>query len=98
MRAKPAYPDDGVASGALVGAFLHAMRVFGNHLAAVHWELLAIALALHFAKIVLRTIAWHAILKASYPHARPRFWSVLGAYVAGVGVNSIAPARTGDLV
>jgi uncharacterized membrane protein YbhN (UPF0104 family) len=81
-----------------VGDFLHAVRVFGDHLAAVHWELLAIALGLHFAKLVLRAIAWRAILKASYPEARPAFRSVLGAYVAGVGINSVAPARSGDLV
>jgi uncharacterized membrane protein YbhN (UPF0104 family) len=81
-----------------VGAFLHAVHVFGNRLAAVHWTFLALALGLHFAKLVLRAIAWRAILRASYPHARPRFRSVLGAYVAGVGVNSVAPARSGDFV
>jgi glycosyltransferase 2 family protein len=81
-----------------VGAFFHAVRVFGDRLVDVHWELLAIALGLHFGKLVLRAIAWRAILRASYPEARPRFRSVFGAYAAGVGVNSIAPARTGDLV
>ena len=81
-----------------MGAFLHAVRVFAGHLAAVHWELLAIALGLHLAKLVLRAIAWRAILRASYPDARPPFRSVLGAYAAGVGGNSVAPARTGDLV
>ena len=81
-----------------MGAFLHAVHVFGNHLADVHWELLAIALGLQFAKLLLRAVAWRAILRASYPDARPRFRSVFGAYVAGVGVNSIAPARGGDLL
>ena len=81
-----------------MGAFLHAVRVFGDHLADVRWELLAIALGLHFGKLVLRAMAWRAILRASYPDSRPPFRSVLGAYAAGVGVNSIAPARTGDLV
>src|ERR1041385_7839933 len=47
-----------------MGAFLHAVSVFADHLAAVHWELLAIALGLHFAKILLRAIAWHAIAPA----------------------------------
>jgi uncharacterized membrane protein YbhN (UPF0104 family) len=81
-----------------VGAFFHAVRVFGGHLAAVHWSFLAVALGLHFGKLVLRAIAWRAILRASYPHARPRFRSVFGAYAAGVGVNSVAPARSGDFV
>jgi uncharacterized membrane protein YbhN (UPF0104 family) len=81
-----------------VGAFLHALHVFGEHLAAVHWDLLAVALGLHLVKLFLRAIAWRAILRASYPHARPRLRSVFGAYTAGVGVNSVAPARTGDFV
>src|SRR5438874_6054476 len=81
-----------------MGAFLHAARVFWDHLAAVHWELLAIALGFHFAKLVLRAVAWRAILRAAHPHARLPLRTVFGAYVAGVGVNSVAPARSGDLV
>jgi uncharacterized membrane protein YbhN (UPF0104 family) len=81
-----------------VGAFLHAARVFWDHLAAVHWELLAIALALHLAKLLFRAAAWRMILRAAHPQARIPFRRVFGAYVAGVGVNSIAPARSGDLV
>jgi uncharacterized membrane protein YbhN (UPF0104 family) len=81
-----------------VGAFFHAVRVFWDQLAAVHWTLLAIALALHFAKLLFRAVAWRTILSAAYPESRPRFRTVLGAYAAGVGINSIAPARGGDLV
>ena len=32
-----------------VGAFFHAVQVFGDHLAAVRWQFLAIALGLHLA-------------------------------------------------
>src|SRR5438874_288341 len=81
-----------------MGAFLHAVRVFWDHLAAVHWELLALALALHLARLVFRAVAWRAILRAAYPEQRLHLRSVFGAYVAGVGINSIAPARGGDLV
>ena len=81
-----------------MGSFFHAVRVFGNDLAAVRWEFLALALALHFVRLVFRALAWRAILSASYPDERPRFRSVFGAYVAGVGVNSIIPARAGDAV
>ncbi len=81
-----------------MGNFFHAVRVFGDHLAAVRWEFLALALALHLAKLVLRSTAWRAILSAAYPDERPKLRSAFGAYVAGVGVNSIAPARAGDLV
>jgi len=81
-----------------VGSFFHAVRVFGNDLAAVRWEFLALALALHFVRLVFRALAWRAILSASYPDQRPKFRSVFGAYVAGVGVNSIIPARAGDAI
>ncbi len=81
-----------------MGEFLHAFRVFGDHLAAVKWQYLAIALGLHLLKLVFRAIAWRTILSAAYPGKRVGFWSAFGAYVAGVGVNSIAPARGGDLV
>jgi uncharacterized membrane protein YbhN (UPF0104 family) len=81
-----------------VGSFFHAVRVFFDHLAAVEWAPLGIALALHVAKLVFRAIAWRNILRAAYPQHSPRFRSVFGAYVAGVGINSIAPARGGDLV
>jgi uncharacterized membrane protein YbhN (UPF0104 family) len=81
-----------------VGNFFHAVRVFGEHLADVRWEFLALALALSLAKLLLRAVAWRAILSAAYPSARPKLRSTFGAYVAGVGINSIAPARAGDLV
>jgi len=81
-----------------VGEFFHALRVFGEELAGVGWLALAIALALHFLKILVRTIAWRNILRASYPDEDVPWPPVFGAYVAGVGINSIVPGRGGDLV
>ena len=78
--------------------FLHAVGVFFHHLAAVRWDMLGIALACHVAKLAFRSYAWRAIVAAAYPEARLKLRSVFGAYVAGVGVNSIVPARGGDLV
>jgi uncharacterized protein (TIRG00374 family) len=81
-----------------VGAFFHAVGVFFHHLAEVKWSALGIALACHAIKLLFRARAWQNIVRASYPSNRLRFRSAFGAYVAGVGVNSIAPARGGDLV
>ena len=47
---------------------------------------------------MLRTIAWRNILQAAYPTTKVRWVPVFGAYVAGVGVNAIIPARVGDAV
>lgn len=79
-------------------AFVDATNVFYDHLAAVRWTPLAIALALHFGRTLLRTVAWRNILRASYPGTKVRWGPVLGAYLAGVGVNAIIPARVGDVV
>jgi uncharacterized membrane protein YbhN (UPF0104 family) len=81
-----------------VDEFFHAVRVFFEQLAGVGWTALAIALGLHVAKVLLRTIAWRNILRAAYPEERVRLAPVAGAYVAGVGVNSVVPGRGGDLV
>jgi glycosyltransferase 2 family protein len=81
-----------------VGEFFHALRVFFDELASVSVEALAIAFAFHFAKVLVRTIAWRNILRAAYPEQSVPWRPVFGAYVAGVGVNSIVPGRGGDLV
>jgi uncharacterized protein (TIRG00374 family) len=81
-----------------VGEFFHAVAVFFDELASVGWAALAIALALHFCRIVVRTFAWRNILQAAYPDEPVPRRPVFGAYVAGVGVNSIVPGRGGDLV
>lgn len=79
-------------------AIFHAIRVFFEHLAAVEWRPLAVALSLHLLRLTLRTLGWRTILAAAYPGERVRWRGVLGAYVAGVGVNAITPARGGDVV
>jgi uncharacterized membrane protein YbhN (UPF0104 family) len=82
-----------------VGEFFHAVKVFFDELAGVGWGALAIALGLHLGKVLLRTVAWRNILRAAFPEvARIRWAPVCGAYVAGVGINSIVPGRAGDLV
>ena len=81
-----------------MGEFFHALRVFGDQLTDVGWLAVAVALALQLAKLFVRSIAWRNILQASYPETPVPRRPVLGAYLAGVGVNSIVPGRAGDLV
>jgi uncharacterized membrane protein YbhN (UPF0104 family) len=64
----------------------------------VKWEFLGLALACHVVKLLFRAGAWKNIVDAAYPDNRLKFRSAFGAYVAGVGINSITPARGGDLV
>lgn len=81
-----------------VHAFIDAIQAFLSHIAAVSWGALTLAVALHLLKLVFRVRAWQNILRASYPETRVPYSGIFGSYVAGVGVNSVAPARGGDLV
>jgi uncharacterized membrane protein YbhN (UPF0104 family) len=42
--------------------------------------------------------AWRNVLAAAYPGERVPWISIYGAYLAGVGINAIVPARAGDAV
>ncbi len=79
-----------------MGVFLHAVRVFFEHLAAVGWSSLLIACVLHVVRLAVRAHAWRRIVAAAYPGIRVPRRGTLGAYLAGVGINSITPARGGD--
>ena len=81
-----------------VDSFLDAAEAFFSNLAAVEWGALALALALHFAQVLCRSRGWFNALRAAYPSERFRWRRVAGAYIAGVGVNSVMPARAGDVV
>jgi uncharacterized membrane protein YbhN (UPF0104 family) len=81
-----------------LGAFFHAVGVFFQHLADVKWEALGLALACQVVKLGFRSYAWRSILRAAYPAQRLKLRTVFGAYVAGVGVNAVVPARAGDVV
>jgi uncharacterized membrane protein YbhN (UPF0104 family) len=81
-----------------VRAFLDASEAFFKAFAAVAWGALLLAIVFHVLRLALRVRAWQNILRAAYPDEKVRYWSTFGAYVAGVGVNAIVPARGGDVV
>lgn len=83
--------------GSSIDAFFDAAETFFSNLAAVQWGALAFALLLHFAHMLCRSRAWFNTLRAAYPAERVRWRRIAGAYVAGVGVNSVLPARAGDV-
>jgi phosphatidylinositol alpha-mannosyltransferase len=58
------------------------------------WVLLG--LALMCASMFLRAAAWHAILKAALPQARPRFADAMQGTTIGVLMSSTLPARLGE--
>ena len=84
--------------GSSLDAFFDAAQTFFENLAAVQWGALAFALMLHFGHICCRARGWFNTLRAAYPHSRFRYRRILGAYAAGVGINSVVPIRGGDVV
>ncbi len=77
---------------------LRAAETFVDRLTAIGWSAVGLAILFHLAKIAARTRSWRNIVAASYPDAIVQWRGVFGAYVAGVGVNALVPARGGDLL
>ena len=76
----------------------HALPVFLDHLEDIGFGALGIGVACHLLKTLCTSLAWRNVIAAAYPAERVRWPSIYAAYVAGVGVNSILPARSGDLL
>lgn len=86
------------ALGDWLRALVGAVESFLSSLAAVAVGPLALGLLLHAAYLTLRSRAWFNALRAAYPAERFRWRNVWAAFVAGVGVNSVVPARPGAIV
>lgn len=56
------------------------------------------AVLAQLAKLTCTSMAWRNVLAAAYPDEAVRRRSIVGAYLAGVGVNAIIPLRAGDAV
>jgi uncharacterized membrane protein YbhN (UPF0104 family) len=82
----------------VTAAVLPALRTFFDHLGAVAWRPLLLVLLSQTLRMVVRSRAWRNILAAAYPSTNVRWRSVLAAYTAGVGVNAVIPARSGDVL
>jgi uncharacterized membrane protein YbhN (UPF0104 family) len=97
MVASAFLPWPGASLGSSMDAFVDAVETFFSNLAAVQWGALAVALLFHLCHHLCRSRAWFNTLRAAYPAERFRWRRIAGAHVAGVGVNSIFPARAGDV-
>jgi uncharacterized membrane protein YbhN (UPF0104 family) len=91
------FPGDGHTES-VVHSILHAAGVFFDHLAAVQWDWLGLALGCHLCKLASVSRAWRNIVAAAYPDSLVSWRRLFGAYVAGTGVNAIVPARGGEAV
>jgi hypothetical protein len=78
---------------------VHAITLLVDDAVAVDPFLLLAGVLVHLASQVVRLRGWWNILRASFPGAGgPTPGDVRRAYFAGAGLNSVLPARAGDLV
>lgn len=77
---------------------LDGIDAFLDQLTAVDPLPLLLAVLAQLAKLTCTSMAWRNVLAAAYPHETVQRRSIVGAYLAGVGVNAIVPLRAGDAV
>ncbi|HUF01602.1 MAG TPA: lysylphosphatidylglycerol synthase transmembrane domain-containing protein [Gaiellaceae bacterium] len=77
---------------------LDAIDAFLDRLGSVDPLPLSLAVLCHLLKMACTSMAWRNVLADAYPENRVAWRSIYGAYLAGVGVNALIPARAGDAV
>ena len=77
---------------------LDGIDAFLDQLTAVDPLPVFFALLAQLAKLTCTSMAWRNVLAAAYPDQTVRRRSIIGAYLAGVGINAIVPLRAGDAV
>ena len=82
----------------MVVRIVDGVDAFLDQLTSVDPLPLFLAVLAQLAKLSCTSMAWRNVLAAAYPGERVPRRSILGAYLAGVGVNAIVPLRAGDAV
>jgi uncharacterized membrane protein YbhN (UPF0104 family) len=77
---------------------LDGIDAFLDQLAAVDPLPVLFAVLAQLAKLTCTSMAWRNVLAAAYPEVGVERRSILGSYLAGVGVNALVPMRAGDAV
>jgi uncharacterized membrane protein YbhN (UPF0104 family) len=81
-----------------VARILDGIDAFLDQLTSVDPLPAFLAVLAHLAKLTCTSMAWRNVLSAAYPEQEVRRVPILGAYLAGVGVNALIPVRAGDAV
>ena len=75
-----------------------AIEQFWDFLSDIAILPLLAAIGCHLLKLACTSRAWRNVLAAAYPGLPVPWPPILAAYVSGVGVNAILPARGGDVI
>jgi hypothetical protein len=84
---------------AVAATAIHAVGLVADRSAAAHPAAVVVGVVLYLVAKSVRTRAWFTILRAAFPEAPGlRARDVMRASLAGSGLNTIVPARGGDVV
>ena len=84
-----------------MGAVFDAIGAFLDGLASVEFTALGLAVLTHVVKTMCTSRAWRNAIDAAYREEREEevpWRPIYAAYLSGVGVNALVPARAGDAV
>jgi uncharacterized membrane protein YbhN (UPF0104 family) len=81
-----------------VGQVFDAIGAFFDGLTSVEFTALGLAMLTHVVKTMCTSRAWRNAIDASYREQEVRWPPIYAAYLSGVGVNALVPARAGDAV
>jgi uncharacterized membrane protein YbhN (UPF0104 family) len=81
-----------------VGQVFDAIGVFFEQLASVEFAALGLAVVTHLLKTMCTSRAWRNSIDAAYREQEVPWRPIYAAYLSGVGVNALIPARAGDAV
>jgi uncharacterized membrane protein YbhN (UPF0104 family) len=81
-----------------LGPFFRAVERFAEELGSVGWGSLALALLLSLGLQLCRAHAWANSLRAAYPGSPFREREVTAAFLIGVGLNGLLPAKGGEAI
>ena len=79
-------------------SFFDAVGKFFSNLTDISWGALVLGMLFQALNLTFRSRAAFNVLRAAYPAERFQWRRIWGAYVGGVGFNSVVPARGGDVI
>jgi uncharacterized protein (TIRG00374 family) len=83
-----------VVAGLWFGPDWHTV---GDAFQNVHWEWVAVALAINLASIVARSVAWKLVIDQAVEGPGPRYRHVFSAFSVGMLANAVLPGRIGEV-
>ena len=74
-----------------------SLKGIGDAFASVKWEWVVFAIALNLASVIVRALAWRAVIRQAMAPPYPSAPLVFSAFSVGLFANAVLPGRIGEL-